>query len=115
MIAHSLAKKAFGSAQRILGTTYIVDAEFKSKDLDENNMVIDMTAAANLLKSILEPIDRKDLDEMHIFNDKLTTTEYMAYFIHQEIAKTLASTFTGSLKITLGESPISWASYEEKI
>lgn len=115
MIAHSLPRKAFGAAQRMHGATYIVDAEFKSMDLDENNVVIDMAYASNLLKSILEPMDHQNLDEMHIFKGKLTTTEYLAYFIHQEIAKTLASTFTGSLKICLGESPVAWASYEEKI
>lgn len=115
MIAHSLPRKAFGPAQNLHGGTYVVDAEFKSNDLDENNVVIDMDAASNLLKSILEPMHLQNLDEMHIFKGKLTTTEYMAYFIHQEIAKALASTFTGSLKITLGESPVGWASYEEKI
>ena len=115
MIAHSLPRKAFGPAQKMHGATYVVDAEFKNNDLDENNVVINMKTASNLLKSILEPMDHQNLDEMHIFKGKLTTTEYLAYFIHQEIAKTLASTFTGSLKITLGESHIAGASYEERI
>ena len=115
MIAHSLPRKIFDSAQKTHGATYVVDAEFKSKDLDENKVVINMKEAANLLKSILAPLNHQNLDEMHIFKGKLTTTEYLAYFIHQEIAKTLASTFTGSLKITLGESHVAWASYEERI
>jgi len=115
MIAHSLPRKAFGPAQNLHGATYVVDATFMSKDLDENGVVIDMGAASNLLKSILDPLNYKNLDEMHIFKGKLTTTEYLAYFIHQEIAKALASTFTGKLKVTLGESHVAWASYEEKI
>jgi len=115
MIAHSLPRKAFGPAQKMHGATYVVDIEFMSKDLDENNVVIDMGAAANLLKSILDPLKFKNLDEMHIFKDKLTTTEYLAYWIHQETAKALASTFTGRIKVTLGESHIAWASYEGKV
>jgi 6-pyruvoyltetrahydropterin/6-carboxytetrahydropterin synthase len=115
MIAHSLPRKAFGPAQKMHGATYVVDAEFKSNDLDENNVVINMKTASNLLTSILEPMNHQNLDELHIFKGKLTTTEYLAYFIHQEIAKTLASTFTGSLKITLKESPNAGASYEERI
>lgn len=115
MIAHSLPKKAFGPAQKMHGATYIVDAEFMSKDLDENSVVIDIGAASNLLKSILDPLKFKNLDEMHIFKGKLTTTEYLAYFIHQEIAKALASTFTGKIKVTLGESHVAWASYEGKV
>jgi len=115
MIAHSLPRKAFGPAQHMHGATYVVDAEFMSKDLDENSVVIDIGAASVLLKSILDPLNYQNLDEMHIFKGKLTTTEYLAYFIHQEIAKALASTFTGKLRITLGESHVAWASYEGKI
>ena len=115
MVAHSLPKKAFGPAQKLHGATYIVDVEFMSKDLDENSVVIDMGAAANLLKSIVDPLNYKNLDEMHIFEGKLTTTEFLAYWIHQEIAKALASTFTGKIKVTLGESHIAWASYEGKV
>ncbi len=115
MIAHSLPRKAFGPAQKMHGATYVVDAEFMSNDLDENNVVIDMGAASNLLKSILDPLNYQNLDEMHIFKDKLTTTEYLAFFIHQEIAKALASTFTGRIKVTLGESHVAWASYEGKV
>lgn len=115
MIAHSLPRKAFGPAQQLHGATYIVDVEFMSKDLDANNIVIDIAEASNLLKSILDPLNYKNLDEMHIFKDKLTTTEYLAYWIHQEIAKALASTFTGIIKVTLGESHVAWASYEGRV
>lgn len=115
MIAHSLPRKAFGPAQKMHGATYVVDAEFMSNDLDENSVVLDMGAASNLLKSILDPLNYQNLDEMHIFQGKLTTTEYLAYFIHQEIAKALASTFTGKIKVTLGESHVAWASYEGKV
>ncbi len=115
MIAHSLPNKFFGPAQQLHGATYIVDVEFMSKDLDEHNVVIDIGAAGNLLKSILDPLKYRNLDEMHIFNGKLTTTEYLAYFIHQELAKALASTYTGKIKVTLGESHVAWASYEGKV
>lgn len=115
MIAHSLPKKIFGPAQGMHGATYVVDAEFMSNDLDENSIVIDIGVATNLLKSILDPLNYQNLDEMHIFKGKITSTEYLAYFIHQEIAKALASTFTGKIKITLGESHVAWASYEGKV
>ena len=114
-IAHSLPRKPFGLAQQLHGSTYIVDVSFMSKDLDDKNVVIDMEEARNLLKSILDPINYQNLDEMHIFKGKLTTAEYIAYFIHQEIAKALASTFTGRIKVSLGASHISWVSYEGKV
>ncbi len=115
MIAHSLPRKSFGPGQKLHGATYIVDVSFMSNDLDDKSVVIDMEEARNLLKSILDPINYQNLDELHIFKGKLTTTEYLAYFIHQEIAKALASTFTGKIKVCLGASHISWVSYEGKV
>lgn len=111
MIAHSLKNKAFGPAQNLHGATYIVDAEFQSETLDENNVVIDIDLATNLLQQVLIPLHFQNLDEVEIFKGKLTTTEFLAYFIHQEIAKATAGIFTGNLKITLGESHVASASY----
>lgn len=115
LVSHSLAKAAFGPAQQLHGTTYLVDVTFMCTVLDENNVVIEMSEAQTLLKSILDPLDYQNLDEMHIFKGKLTTTEYLAFFIHQELAKALASTFTGKIKVSLGEGTNSWASYEGKV
>ena len=115
MIAHSLQNEAFGPAQNLHGATYVVDAEFQSDTLDENNVVIDIDLATNLLQQVLAPLNYQNLDEVEIFNGKLTTTEFLAYFIHQEIAKIMAGIFTGNLKITLQESHIAWASFEERV
>ena len=35
MIAHSLRGDVFGPAQRLHGATYVVDVEFRRRDLDE--------------------------------------------------------------------------------
>ncbi|MEY3826034.1 MAG: hypothetical protein RLZZ148_848, partial [Cyanobacteriota bacterium] len=44
-----------------------------------------------------------------------TTTEYMAYYIHQQISQQVNSFFKGSLKIILEESHIAWGSYESPV
>lgn len=115
MIAHSLKNEVFGPAQNLHGSTYVVDAEFQSDILDEHNVVMDIGLASRLLKQVLVPINYQNLDEFEIFKDTLTTTEFIAYFVHQEIAKAMAGSFTGNLKITLGESHVAWASYEGRV
>lgn len=115
MIAHSLPNEAFGPAQNLHGATYIVDAEFFCGTLDENNIVVDIGLASNILKQVLAPLNYQNLDEIEIFNGRLTTTEFLAYFVHQEMAKAVASIFTGNLKVTLGESHVAWATYEGKV
>ena len=115
MIAHSLPSPAFGPAQNLHGATYVVDAEFKSKKLDENNIVMDIGIAMDVLKEALRPLQYQNLDDLPQFKGKLTTTEFLAKYIHQEISKKVKTNFKGKLLVTLGESHVAWASYEGKV
>ena len=115
MIAHSLKSPTFGPAQNLHGATYVVDAQFQAKKLDKDNIVIDIDKAMTVLKKVLQPLSYQNLDELPQFKDVLTTTEYLAFYIHQEIAKEVKAYFKGSLKITLGESHVAWAAYKGKV
>ena len=111
MIAHSLPSEAFGPAQKMHGATYVVDAKFQSEDVDENNIVIDIGLAHEILKKTLVPLNYQNLDELPQFKNKLTTTEFLAKYIHDKISEAVSGKFSGHLKITLGESHVAWASY----
>jgi len=112
MIAHSLPDPFFGPAAGMHGATYVVDAEFKTSELNNKNVVIDIGHAHEVLKMVLGSLNYKNLDTEQKFVGKLTTTEFLAQFIHQEINKNIKNSFTGALKVTLGESHVAWASYE---
>lgn len=112
MIAHSFNSPAFGPAQKLHGATYVVDAEFIAPELDENNIVIDIAIAHEVLKEALQPLNYQNLDELPQFAGKLTTTEFLAKHIFEVISKRVASSFKGDLKVTLGESHVAWASYQ---
>ena len=112
MIAHSLDSEAFGPAQQLHGATYVVDAEFKSSSLDENNIVIDIDIATKELQRTLQPLKYKNLDELDQFDGHLTTTEFLAKYVHDTLSSNVSGKFQGSIKITLGESHVAWASYE---
>ncbi|MDN5212023.1 6-carboxytetrahydropterin synthase [Fulvivirgaceae bacterium BMA12] len=115
MIAHSLKSEAFGPAQQMHGATYVIDATFQSKNLDKNNIVIDIALAHEVLKDVIAPLNYQNLDELPQFKNILTTTEYLAYYIHAKVAEKVSSQFSGNLKITLGESHVAWAGYEAEI
>ena len=110
MIAHSLPDPGFGPAQNMHGATYVVDAEFSSENLNKMNIVIDIGEATELLNSILSTLNYKNLDEIKDFDNVLTTTEYLARYIHQKMSKELPDNI--GLKITLHESHIASASYQ---
>ena len=67
MIAHSLPSKVFGPAQNMHGATYVVDADFQSENVDENNIVIDIGLASEVLKEVLQPLAYQNLDELPQF------------------------------------------------
>lgn len=115
MIAHSFQGEIFGPAQNLHGATYIVTAQFKVPELDKDGLVIDIGEATNILKEVLSPLNYQNLDTLEIFKGINTTTEYLCYYIHQQIAQKVSNFFKGILIITLEESHIAWGSYEGKI
>ncbi len=115
MIAHSLPDPVFGPAQNMHGATYVVDAIFFREELDEHEIVIDIGIAHKILGETLDGLRYQNLDEHPDFKGKLSTTEHIARYIHRKLGEKLNGTFPGSLKITLGESHVAWASYEGEL
>jgi 6-pyruvoyl-tetrahydropterin synthase len=112
MIAHSLPHPFFGPAQNMHGATFVVDVTFRSEALDEHNVVIDIGLAHKVIKEVLSPLSYQNLDDLDIFKGKLTTTEFMAKYIHDEVKNKVSSFFNGRIAVTLGENHVAWAGYE---
>ena len=112
MIAHSLRDPFFGPAQNMHGATYVVDVTFMSRDLDEHNVVIDIGYAHQATKEVLEKLSYQNLDELPQFKGQLTTTEFLARYIHDNIKDQVASVFDGTIEVVLGETHDAWASYK---
>ncbi|MCR9102665.1 MAG: 6-carboxytetrahydropterin synthase [bacterium] len=112
MIAHSLPHPDFGPAQRLHGATYVTDVTFYSPQLTEMGIVIDIALAHDALRKALAPLDYQNLDELPQFKGKLTTTEFLAQYIHGQVKAAVAGQFDGRIKVVLGESHEAWAAYE---
>ena len=87
MIAHSFRGDTFGPAQRLHGATFVVDATFRRPELDEDGVVVDIGLATAQLKSALEDLNYTNLDEDPTFAGKNTTTEVLARFVFDRLAK----------------------------
>ena len=111
MIAHSLDDPSFGPARNLHGATFVVDVEFFHDSLNEQNVVIDIVAARDVLRSVLEPLDYQNLDELDAFEGQLTTAEFIARHIHDAIAAKAASFFAGSITVRMKETHDAWVSY----
>lgn len=122
MIAHSFRGELFGPAQRLHGATYVVDVELRRPELDPSGVVVDIGRASNVLKAVLAGLSYRNLDELPELAGKNTTTEFVARFIFERLAESATagalgpgSTELTSIKVTLHESHIAWASYEQEL
>ncbi|KEQ07752.1 MULTISPECIES: 6-pyruvoyl trahydropterin synthase family protein [Pseudorhizobium] len=119
MIAHSLPRPVFGPAQGMHGATFVVDAAFFTADLDEDGLAVDIGLAMQVLGEVLKPLNYQNLDEVEEFAGKVTTTEFLAKFIFDQLAKAIAGGRLGDgsgrirrLKVMLHESHTARGWYE---
>ena len=119
MIAHSFQGEVFGPAQNLHGATYVVDVEFRRAALDGNGIVVDISRAGIALKTVLEELNFKNIDDEPRFAGKNTTTEFLARHFFDRLAEKVADGSLGpgadglvSMKVTLNESHVAWAAYE---
>lgn len=112
MIAHSLKDPFFGPAQNVHGATYVVDVSFKSDHLDKNNVVIDIGLAHEIVSEVLKKLNYQNLDDIEQFKGKLTTTEFVARHIFEEVSAKVKNTFLGKIGVTIKENPSAWAGFE---
>ena len=119
MIAHSFRGEVFGPAQRLHGATYVVDVEFRGETLDDANLVVDIGLASQALRTLLDELDYRNLDELPQMAGQNTTTEFLARHIFEAMAKRIAEGELGaaasnltSLRVELAESHRAWAFFE---
>ncbi len=121
LIAHSLPGEVFGPAQNMHGATYLVDAEFFTDNLNEYNIIMDLGVVTTILKETLKVYNYKNLDEVDEFKDIITSTEFLAKNICEKILNKLLIDYPNDykilkkIKISLQESNVAWATYEQQI
>ena len=122
MIAHSLRGEVFGPAQRLHGATYVVDATFRRATLDPDDIVVDIGRAAEVLRAVLGELGYRNLDDELEFAGMNTTTEALARVIADRLVDRARAGALGDggreldgLVVTLHESHVAWASYEQPL
>jgi 6-pyruvoyl-tetrahydropterin synthase len=119
MIAHSFRGAVFGPGQALHGATFVVDAAFISEQLDDNGIVVDIGRAHDVLKSILAPLNYKNLDEIPEFRGINTTTEFLTKHVFDGLASAARKGELGregrqlkAIRVTISESHLARAWYE---
>ena len=122
MIAHSFRGELFGPAQNLHGATYVVDVEFRRRELGSEGVVVDIARAAIALEEVLGELNYKNLDDEPSLAGKNTTTEYLSFVVFERMKARIATGELGpgsegidSMRVTLHESHVAWAAFEAKL
>jgi 6-pyruvoyl-tetrahydropterin synthase len=122
MIAHSFTGAVFGPAQQLHGATYIIDVEFRRRDLDADGLVVDIGRASETLRGLLATLNYTNLDDDPAFSGRNTTTEFLARVLFDRMAAAIRRGDLGagargidSVRVTLHESHVAWAAYEGRV
>jgi 6-pyruvoyl-tetrahydropterin synthase len=122
LIAHSLRGEVFGPAQRLHGATFVVDATFRRAGLDADGLVVDIGAAAEVLRDVVAELGYRNLDDEPAFAGMNTTTEALAREVADRLAERARDGALGEagreldgLLVTLHESHVASASYERPL
>ncbi|GAA4683569.1 6-carboxytetrahydropterin synthase [Pseudonocardia yuanmonensis] len=122
MVAHSFRGEVFGPAQRLHGATFVVDATFRRRELDADDLVVDIGLATTALQAVLGELTYRNLDDDPAFAGRNTSTEFLAKVVADRLAERVAAGELGegaqgleALVVTLHESHVAWASYERPL
>jgi 6-pyruvoyl-tetrahydropterin synthase len=122
MVAHSFRGAVFGPAQRLHGATFLVDATFRRRELDADNIVVDIGLATEQLGAVLGELNYRNLDDEPSFAGVNTSTEFLAKVVADRLADRVADGSLGEgarglagITVTLHESHVAWASYDRDL
>lgn len=100
-----------GDCANIHGHTWKVVLTIGSDRLNEQAMVVDFRYAKKVLDTVLDRYDHTYLNEAPPFDRTNPTAENIAHFLFQELKGCFQDCYLK--KVTVWESPTSWASFQE--
>lgn len=84
--AHNL-RDYRGKCENLHGHNWKIEAIFAYKSLDKSGMAVDFKEAKKILKEVVEEFDHSYLNETGIFKKANPTSENMAKYIYDRLAR----------------------------
>lgn len=98
-----------GECENQHGHNWLVEAYVTGTELDKSNILVDYKVLKRELKSVLDLLDHKDLNELDYFKDISPSSEIISKFIYNKLKEKISILS----KISVWETNTSCASYYE--
>jgi 6-pyruvoyl-tetrahydropterin synthase len=113
MVAHSLSNPHFGPAAGRHGANLRRGCRVPLQHLNSKSVVVDIGATREYVEQVRKSLNFENLDDDPRFTGQLTTTEFLARYIPDEVARRFMTEFQIEVEVTLHESRVAWASYSD--
>ena len=98
-----------GECENQHGHNWLVEAYVTGNTLDKSNILVDYKVLKRELKSVLDLLDHKDINELPDFKGISPSSETLAKYIYDKLKSSIPQTS----KISIWETSTSCASYYE--
>ena len=103
----------FGPATRLHGHTYKVEVRLEAREVDPTGTFYDLGRLRSELRSVLEALHYRNLNDLPELLGTNTTAEVVARHIFRNLSAGARAAGVESLKVTVWESSSCFASYRE--
>ena len=98
-----------GECENQHGHNWLVEAYVTGNELDKSNILIDYKILKRELKTVLDLLDHKDLNELPYFSGESPSSEMISMFIYKKLKEKIKILS----KVSVWETNTSCASYFE--
>jgi 6-pyruvoyltetrahydropterin/6-carboxytetrahydropterin synthase len=102
-----------GKCEELHGHNFTVEALFTGEEVEKSGMVIDFKILKDYLGEVLASLDHKYLNDILFFQQRATSSEYIAMYIYNNLRGTMQKKTVRLAEVRVWESDSAWASYRE--
>lgn len=102
-----------GKCENLHGHNWKIEAYVKGEKLDKDGLLIDFTLIKEATRGIIDRLDHKFLNELEIFQETNPSSENIARYIYDSLAKELNNKDVTVNRVTAWESDSACATYME--
>lgn len=102
-----------GKCEELHGHNFQVEVFCQGMELGPGGMLLDFKVLKGHLETVVEMMDHKYLNEIPFFQERHSSSEYIAMFVFQELKGRLRAEGVELKEVRVWESDKAWAGYHE--
>jgi len=112
--AHNL-REVGGKCESLHGHNFSVEVAVESETLNELGMVLDFRLLKNKTRDVLQALDHRYINELSMFKEKNPSSENLAAYIFEELARRIDQGTHRVSRVSVWESDTSQATYRRPL